>query len=71
MTRLFSGLVITFKPGILHEDVKDSIRAIVLKFLELQYAETLIGWGQSTDIFPFGEKKRILSLTKAGLLKVK
>jgi len=71
VTRLFSDFVIAFKRGFMYEDLQDSVKTKLLKFPLLQYKESLIGRGQSTFIFPFGEKRRILSITKTGLVKVK
>lgn len=71
VARLFSDFVFAFKCGFVYEDLQDSVKTKLLKFPLLQYKESLIERGQSTFIFPFGEKRRILSITKTGLVKVK
>jgi len=67
--RYFSDVIVTLDNGSLYDDLQETVK-IALEQLKLPYVKTLIGRGQSTNIFPFGEKKRTLALTKNGLLKI-
>jgi len=67
--RYFSDVLVTIDNGTLYDALQETVK-VALKQLQLPYMKTLIGRGQSTSLFPFGEKKRILALTKNGLLKI-
>lgn len=69
---LFSSFLIPIKHGLLYESIRDSLMQKLLQEVpKLFFKESLIGRDQSTPIFAYGEKPRLLSLTKKGILRIK